>query len=108
MRKITYNNIDIATARKVYALLVKHADAPVEGNAEFRFERYVTLPEFYIVEYCFEGALGRGGKFVIDPYLGWYVRCYTEDITPERIEIINNLKPMLAALEKEFKENVVK
>jgi hypothetical protein len=80
---------------KVYDLLVKVGGAPEDMRDYFTF---IHVDERHSVEeYRFQGKLGFGGK-----YWKWRnsVTCYSEDETPERVKIMNELNERLAKLEK--------
>ena len=52
-------------------------------------------------EYRFIGSLGFGGKFWVNSGR-WYVTCYREDETIERLAIIEAANARLAALLEEY------
>lgn len=75
--------LTIEIANKIYDILVKEAGAPECYRDNFV---YVESKE-NCHEYRFQGDLGFGGKFWNDDNK-WYVACYAEDETPERLKII--------------------
>lgn len=93
-------------AHKIYDILVEHV--PISEKVDealgmdhwrYSFVQYATEGDW--VEYRIGGPLGFGGKvwFNADH---WYVTCYREDETPERIEAINRTN---AALDKLWEEH---
>lgn len=50
-----------------------------------------------ITEWRFQGKLGFGGKFWLSNGR-WYVSCYSEDLTPERIELVKRINDLLEDL----------
>ena len=89
-----------------YTVLVEECAAP-DGDWDrpaFMASIEQTLTsEFHTgyVEYRFCGALGFGGKFRYDPFDNrWYVDCYREDETPERLAMIEQANRRLADLVK--------
>lgn len=89
-------------AHAVYDVLVTHAGANEDGRVNFVFALSSYSPP---EEYRFCGSLGFGGKFRRDrDWVGirvrqrWYVDCYPEDETPERLHAIAMTNARLAAI----------
>lgn len=53
------------------------------------------LRNWPILEYRFQGKLGFGGKIVHQTYSGFYVQCYREDETPERLKMLEDMNSWL-------------
>jgi len=74
-------------ANKVYDIFVTHVGAPTEWFYRDNFVYHWGTPEYRI-----SGLLGYGGKF-------WYkefkVNCYSEDLTPGRQIIIDEVNRLL-------------
>lgn len=94
-------------AHKIYDILVAQIplkefpdEIPELGMDHWRynFVRYATVGTW--IEYRIGGPLGFGGKvwFNADH---WYVTCYREDETPERVGAINRTNAALDALWEE-------
>lgn len=89
----------------VYTILVEECGAP-DGEwdrpaflASFELDHADILGHPLPLEYRFCGALGFGGKLRHDPHEDrWYVDCYREDETPERLEMIAHANRRLAEL----------
>jgi hypothetical protein len=88
-------------ADKVYDILVEEAGASEYWRKNFVF----TESNNYCLEYRFQGNLDFGGKFWNDYLLidgkmiyHWYVSCYKEDETKERLEIIKKTNKKLKEL----------
>lgn len=87
-------------ASQVYNILTHYAGARNDAHNKEDFFYSQAKGE---TEYRFIGNLGFGGKL-------WnnrghiYVNCYTEDMTPEREQIINKVNILLKKFDKrEFK-----
>lgn len=72
---------------RVYDLLIEHAGAPKSGDTRLSFVLYFTDAASRGTEFRFCGKLGMGGKFWRNAGR-FYVTCYKEDETPERLAII--------------------
>jgi len=82
------------TYRCIWSILQEHAGArPVyEDDFVYAFTRSSSGPP---TEWRFQGTLGFGGKFW--RYDGkYYVTCYPEDKTPERIATCDRVNSLLA------------
>jgi hypothetical protein len=84
-----------ALAQRIYAVLAEHAGATDYWRADF-----VYRVNHGCEEYRFQGRLGFGGKFRC--YRDrWYVDCYPEDVTPERMEMINKTNDALKTVRED-------
>lgn len=80
-------------AQMVLNILANHAGAYRQDHAFI----VAQTSESPCHEYRFQGLLGFGGKFW--NYGGrWYVTCYSENETPERMAIIEKVNGLLAEL----------
>ena len=87
--------IPATVADKIFDILIREAGAYESERVNFTFAQRDGC-----TEYRFCGYLGFGGKFW--NYLDkWYVTCYKEDETPERLEIINRTNEALQKLERD-------
>lgn len=82
--------MDNDKANQVYDILVTHAGAP-EGMRDNFVYHWGTSDE-----YRFGGLLGFGGKFW---YPNFKVNCYSEDLTPGRQIIIDEVNRLLQEIE---------
>jgi hypothetical protein len=92
-------------AREIYKLLVSLAGADDREDVRERFVSYLTEDENPEWRFC--GSLGFGGKFHASNSK-WWVSCYREDETPERLEVIRKLNKALEVLKTtngQVKEN---
>jgi len=76
------------TADVVYDILVTHAGAP--ESMRDNFVHYWGTPE-----YRFGGLFGFGGKFW---YSNFTVNCYSEDLTPGRQILIDEVNRLLGEI----------
>ena len=84
-------------ANAVYDVLVQHAGARSEDR-----EIFVILETgSWCREYRFQGKLGFGGKFYVDPDT-WRVGCYREDLTADRQQILDVTNAALSGLRASF------
>lgn len=84
-------------ANAIYDVLVREAGA--NESDRLSFVVYVTSSERWPLEFRFMGSLGFGGKFWLtrhDPM--YYVNCYREDETPERLATIERTNAALVAV----------
>lgn len=85
------------TAKKIFDILVKEADArPYEEEA---FCKFIADNEHY---FTFNGKLGFRGKF-FNCKRRWYVNCPLEDMGRDQMLVIDSTNKKLAALHKEWK-----
>lgn len=77
----------------IWEILVKHVGAHDSESERLAFAETQFMG---CVEYRFQGSLGFGGKFW--NYDGrWYVTCYPESETPERLAAMAKANAELAA-----------
>jgi hypothetical protein len=76
--------LTVEMAEKVYAVLVKHAGAPISDTSSF----VASQTRRYMQEWRFCGSLGFGGKLWRDCCEPFAVNCYSEDETSERLATI--------------------
>lgn len=81
-------------ADTIYDILVEVCGAVETARGEF--VDYVTQ-DIDRHEYRFSGSLGFGGKFYNNSGR-WYVSCYSEDETRERLEVIAKANEILEDL----------
>lgn len=81
-------------ANSIYSVLVANAGV---RDSESERAMFVDLECRGCTEYRFQGLLGFGGKFWNDNHR-WYVNCYPEDETPERLAMIAKVNEELAKL----------
>ncbi len=97
------NPLSEADAAAIWQVLIDHAGASREP---FDAENFIHHQSTSVVdEWRFMGALGAGGKFRRAPSCDgerWYVDCYREDETPERLAVIAKTNEALAELRKEY------
>ncbi len=74
----------------VYDVLVRECGA-------FEGDRRSFVSHFPTDEWRFIGKLGFGGKFWVD-HKSWYVNCYRENETAERLDLIQATNAELAKL----------
>jgi len=84
--------IDSDTANKIYDILVEECGAGEHNRIFF----VVAQEQGGCVEYRFQGSLGFGGKFWNSNQ--WYVTCYGEDYTKERLAAIDRANQRLTVL----------
>ena len=88
-------------ANAVYDILAQECGAPEQCSAVKSFSErdhfVLRQTSENIVEWRFCGKLGFGGKFWINCDK-WYVTCYREDETPERLRMIEAANKRLEAL----------
>lgn len=83
-------------AEQVYDILVATCGA-AEQNRD-SFVRYLSDgEEYHGHEFRFQGDLGFGGKFY-DSLGTWWVACYPEDETAERVKMIRLANVEIARL----------
>jgi hypothetical protein len=96
--------IDKETAAKIAEILVVECGASASMLRDLGFERYVTTPSNFSIEFRFQGALAFGGKFNADQRgERWRVTCYSEHETPARRQMIARANERLAQLEREMR-----
>jgi len=83
-------------ANEIYDVLVKLARANESLRENFVWW-FVTCDHYYSKEYRFQGNLGFGGKFWVNAGR-YYVTCYPEDETPDRLTTIESVNAALASL----------
>ncbi len=100
------NPLSESDAAAIWQVLVDHAGASREPFDADNFIHHQTRDVQR--EWRFIGALGFGGKFRRSPQRisdgqreRWYVDCYREDETPERLAVIEATNEALAELRKE-------
>lgn len=77
-----------AQAETVYDVLVAECQAMEASRTDFVSNFTAKIARTANTrEYRFGGSLGFGGKFYFTPKR-WYVACYPEDETPERLAAI--------------------
>ncbi len=84
-------------ADAVYDVLVEHCGAPDHPDSFLRADFILRQMAGSADEYRFMGALGGGGKFW-NCNGRWYVNCYAEDLTDERLRMISAANEALAEL----------
>lgn len=82
---------------KVYDILVELGGAPEDGYRDAFVYNY-TEEKFKSNEWRFQGKLGFGGKYRGETNM---IDCYTEDETPERLELIKTINEKLKDLQYE-------
>lgn len=80
---------------QVYSILVEHGDA--HETYREHFVSHALEEEHSLHEWRFCGNLGFGGKIWRDNGR-LFVRCYPEDVTPEREAVIETINAKLLAL----------
>lgn len=100
--KPTYNDVWKPFFERAYDLLVEHAGATIGGDPRLTFVHYFSREDRLGTEFRFCGKLGMGGKFWRNDGR-FYVACYKEDETPERLAIIEKTNQALAALVEEMR-----
>ena len=96
--------IDKACAEAIYDILVKYCHAMEIGHKRDHFVYDAVNadndPYGGISEWRFYGSLGFGGKFRNSETneTKWYVDCYQEDETPQRLERIEQANVELGKL----------
>lgn len=94
-----------STADRIYDALVEHAGAPQRHRAHFIH----TQTTEFCSEWRFMGHLGFGGKFwrndgrLADGSWGecWYVNCYGEHETVDRLAVIEATNAALSEIRAE-------
>lgn len=87
--------IPVIQANQIFDILVKEC-----GASEYWRNNFVHIhsePHGRCQEYRFQGSLGFGGKFR-NRENRWFVDCYKEDETPERLETIKRTNDLLKQL----------
>lgn len=84
-------------AQYVWDILVRTCGAPESMKEDFLLEIQYGLEE--LREYRFQGSLGFGGKIWFSHQQSFYVTCYKEDETPERLAAIQEANKELAPLQ---------
>ena len=87
-------------ANKIYDILVEECDAEVAEAEKRNFVYSQIKLSDGCREWRFVGRLGFGGKFWNNNDR-WYVSCYREDETPDRLAMIEKVNKRLADLGKE-------
>jgi hypothetical protein len=83
-----------ADSRAIWRVLVEECG---RSASAVMAEQFVLAQARGCIEFRFQGALGFGGKFW--NYDGrWFVKCYPEDETPERLRMIAAANARLAEL----------
>ncbi len=85
---------DATISDRVYTILIQETGASPEDR--FSFRNWFENQEGF--EYRFQGALGFGGKFWRNNGR-FYVTCYRENETPERLAVIEKTNAALAAID---------
>lgn len=85
-------------ARDVYDILVRCCGA---YNGSDDWNQFIYHQTTGCQEYRFQGKLGFGGKFWNGPS-GWFVTCYSEDLTPARQTMLDETNEALKELRKEY------
>ncbi len=100
------NPLSESEAAAIWQVLVDHAGASDDPYDRANFIH--SHAESFVQEWRFIGTLGLGGKFrrtrgwqEPDGRGRWYVDCYREDETPERLAVIEATNEALAELRKE-------
>ena len=94
------HKIDEDRAKEIWRILVDTCGAYENrdrGIEEMCFIAAATTMRHRATEFRFCGKLGFGGKFWVNADK-WYVSCYREDETPERLDIIAEADRQLAVL----------
>ena len=85
----------------IWAILTDICKAKPNDLETFQYYLSIDHATSYI-EYRFQGALGFGGKvWLCLDGRGVFVTCYSEDETPERLNIINKANKLLKELTNE-------
>ena len=84
-------------ADQIYNLLVELAGAPKEGWTREQFVHWFGEDNDYSRAFRFQGSLGFGGKFRRNDGR-FYVTCYSEDETAERMATIERTDEALSSL----------
>lgn len=92
-----YDLTDRKFYEAVYDLLVVEAGAPAHGHLREAFVLAYCETERPATEYRCCGAFGFGGKFWRNAQR-FYVSCYREHETPERLATIEKVNAALEAL----------
>lgn len=87
--------------QKVYDVLVQECQASERDRDHFVHCQNTDKGDGDMKEWRFQGALGFGGKFR-KHWEKWYVDCYQEHETPERLKMIEKANTRLEVLFKEF------
>lgn len=85
----------------VYDILVEECQAFEDSRDHFVYHQTNDKNLGDMREWRFSGSLGFGGKFRKYPDR-WYVDCYQEDETPERLAKIAKANARLETLHKEY------
>ncbi|KKN19810.1 hypothetical protein LCGC14_0941940 [marine sediment metagenome] len=84
-------------AYQIYKILVEHAGANTGPTRDMFLVWFVEESKFDLSrEFRFQGSLGFGGKFWRNGR--FYVTCYSEDETPERMATIERTNDALSIL----------
>lgn len=96
-----YKGLSETAANAIYDVLVKTVGAREDRDSRQDFVFYMMRDHDFTIEYRFGGTLGHGGKFYRARNSGfgmpedardltehWYVTCYRENETPERVAAI--------------------
>lgn len=86
---------------RVYDVLMQECEAPEHYRDHFVYHQNADKGDGDMREWRFQGALGFGGKFR-KHHEKWYVDCYPEDETPERLAMIEKANVRLKGLFEEF------
>jgi hypothetical protein len=84
-------------AEAIYDILIEVCGASADEDSRLSFVTHHTDSFHREGEWRFQGTLGFGGKFWRQRDR-WYVNCYGEDETPERLETIKQANRRLQML----------
>lgn len=91
------DRIPPALAARIWQVFVEECGCPNSAPRFMEFRYYLGRKATFGHEFRFQGALGFGGKFYNDGRK-WWVSCYPEHKTPERLAMIAAANARLAAL----------
>ena len=91
---------------RIYDVLVEECGANDDQSNRTQWDVFWSDHHRFNTEYRFIGALGFGGKFW-RANGRWYVNCYRENETPERLAMIAAADKRLAALKAIYDEDAV-
>lgn len=86
--------------QRIYDVLVARCGAPTDLSSRTEWAAWWPQRD-NLREFRFIGLLGFGGKFWSSG-AAWYVNCYREHETPERLAMIAAANERLAELRKEY------
>src|SRR5258708_1238784 len=93
----TFVSVTPELAEKLFDVLVTYCGKYDDPEARRDFITCPPHARFDSFEYRFIGALDFSGKIYLNPFR-WYVSCYQEDLTPERMMMMGQANCVLAAL----------